>query len=106
MIKTTGSSIEKEMEKRKEALKARLGSINKNNPVVAHALKQQDPKKDVHTAFSVVDALVSAARDKYEITDDLPSIMLNLGKAIIDAAKNPKKKPLDTEENKLDDSED
>lgn len=55
------------MKKRRAAMKKRLATLGKNNPVVAEAIKNQEPyQEDVKwKAWRVVDELVSAARQKY-----------------------------------------
>ena len=54
-------------QKRKEAMKKRIASLGKSNPVVARAVKNQNPpEEDVKWKnWNVVDELVSAARQEY-----------------------------------------
>ena len=57
----------KSHEKRKEAMKKRLFSLGKNNPVVVKAIKSQDPPMEdmKWKNWAIVDELVSAARHEY-----------------------------------------
>lgn len=58
---------EKKNKKRKEAMKKRLASLGKDNPVVARAVKNQEPPQEdtKWKNWNVVDELVSAARREY-----------------------------------------
>jgi len=59
--------MSKEFQKRKEAMKKRLVSLGKNNPVVAKAVKNQEPPQEdtKWKEWQIVDELVSAARREY-----------------------------------------
>ena len=58
---------DKEMQKRRDAMKKRLASLGKNNPVVVGAMKMQDPQNEdmKWKNWQVVDELVSSARREY-----------------------------------------
>lgn len=60
-------AMPKDMMKRKEAMKKRLASLGKNNPVVQKAMKMQDPPEEdmKWKHWQMVDELVSAARREY-----------------------------------------
>lgn len=85
------SDMDKEMKKKREAMKKRLSSINDSNPVVDKAIKKQDPN-DAYEDFDIVNELVSAAMAKYsEDGGSLSQCMKDLGKAIISAASKVSK---------------
>ena len=96
------SKWEKENRKKKEAMKKRLLSLGKDNPVVAKAIKQQEPPmEDKKWAnWDVVDTLVSAARREYFDKEDanLQTCVSNLSRAL---AKLASKKPIDKVSGKM-----
>lgn len=83
------ASLSKEEKQRKEAMQKRLEKIDKDNPVVKKAIKNQEPS-DPYEDFEVVHELVSAAFGTYSEKGNLKQCMLDLGDAIIKAAKNIK----------------
>jgi len=67
MMDSPMMAMDKEMKKKKEAMKKRLASLGMDNPVVKSAMKSQDPMQHDKKwqEWNVVDELVSAARRKY-----------------------------------------
>jgi len=60
-------SISKEYQKKKDVMAKRLSALGKDNPIVAKAVKaQQPPMEDTKwKEWQIVDELVSAARREY-----------------------------------------
>jgi len=75
-----------DFQKRREAMKKRLVSLGKDNPVVARAMKAQEPPQEdtKWKEWEVVDELVSAARREYFDKDggEMGECVANLSKAL------------------------
>jgi hypothetical protein len=88
-------------QKRKEAMKKRLASLGKGNPVVAKAVKAQEPPEEDKKwkDWQIVDELVSAARREYmdEKGKSMNECVSNLANAL---SKLASKKGLDTRSKK------
>lgn len=89
-------TISKDYQKRKQAMKQRLASLDKKNPVVAAAIKNQEPPQEdtKWKNWNVVDELVSAARHEYfkEEGESMQDCVANLASAL---SKLASKKGLD-----------
>jgi len=74
-------------QKRKTAMKKRLMAMGKGNPVVAEAIKNQEPPQEDKKwqNWQIVDELVNAARHKYmnEEKGDLKKCLNNLAQALV-----------------------
>lgn len=88
--------MDKEMQKKREAMKSRLAALGKNNPVVMGAMKMQDPHHEdmKWKNWQVVDELVSAARREYMDKENgsMKECVINLATAL---SKLASKTPLD-----------
>lgn len=84
--------MDKEMQKKREAMKKRLAALGKDNPVVAAAVKNQDPVSHDQKwqDWNVVDELVNAARRKFfdGEGEKLSGCLTNLGNALLKLASN------------------
>jgi len=78
--------MSKEYQRKKEAMKKRLILLGKKNPVVAKAVKNQEPpKEDIKwKEWQIVDELVSAARREYfdEEKGEMNECIANLASAL------------------------
>lgn len=75
-----------DFQKRRNAMKGRLASLGKDNPVVAEAMKRQDPPQEdaKWKNWNIVDELVSAARKEYfdEKGESMKDCLTNLSQAL------------------------
>lgn len=94
--------MSKDYQKRKEAMKKRLASLGKGNPVVAAAVKNQEPPQEdtKWKNWNIVDELVSAARHSYfkEEGESMQDCVANLASAL---SKLASKKGLDNGNGKV-----
>ena len=81
-----GLTPDKSYEKRQKVLLKKVKKLNNDNPVVEEAIENLNPKRDTYADFEVVHELVSAAYAKYDEQGNLKECMVNLGKAITEAA--------------------
>lgn len=90
-------AINKDYQKRRDAMKHRLTALGKSNPVVAKAMKNQEPPQEdtKWKNWNIVDELVSAARREYFDKDGgkMGECLANLASAL---SKLASKKPIDT----------
>lgn len=75
------TDMDKEMKKRREAMKKRLEKLGTGNPVVAEAVKHNQPHKDMDE-FEVVEELVAAARKRYQEDGNLKQCVISLSEAL------------------------
>ncbi len=81
------NDMDKEMKKRREAMKQRLEKLGTDNPVVAEAIKHNKPHKDMEE-FGIIDELVMAARKNFEEDGNLKECAISLSEALQKIAKN------------------
>lgn len=79
-------SMKDDYQKRKAAMKKRLSSLGAKNPVVAKAIKAQEPPQEdtKWKEWQIVDELVSAARQEYMHKEggEMNECVANLAKAL------------------------
>lgn len=88
-------SPDKEMEKRRKAMKSRLEKLGTDNLVVKMAVNSNEPKRDTYKEFAVVDELVNAARNKYREQGNFKVCVSSLAEALGRLAKTGKAEGVD-----------
>lgn len=100
-MKNSPVDMDKEMDKRREAMRKRLEKLGKDNSVVSQAVASNKPRTD-SSDWDIVEELVSAARKKYHEGGNLNKCAVDLANAILSVAK---KGGLDSKKESVDNNE-